>query len=68
MGGGFILWLVYIVLAVVFLLSGVIMIYLGVKRRNKQAWIAAAIGMSFVCITLVGLLAMFGFWFGWGVF
>jgi hypothetical protein len=68
MGAGFIMWLVYFVLAVVFLLSGVIFIYLGLRGKNKQGWIAAAIGMSFVCITLAGILAMFGFWFGWGVF
>lgn len=66
MGMGFIVWLVYILLAVVFLLSGVILIYLGLKGKNKQGWIAAIIGISFVCITLLGIIAMFGFLFGGG--
>jgi hypothetical protein len=66
MGTGLIVWLVYILLAIVFFLSGIIFIYLGLKGKNKQGWIAAIIGISFVCLTIFGILAMFGFLFGWG--
>ena len=66
MGIGLIVWLVYLLLAIVLLLSGAIFFYLGLKGKNKQGWIAAIIGRSFVCITLFGILAMFGILFGWG--
>ena len=68
MGLGLIFWLVFFVFAVAFLLTGAIIIYLWLKGKNKRGWIVAVIGMLFICITIASILAMFGFWFGWGVF